>query len=60
MQRSGSPLVLFLTQYKAILHWGVGMGCVLLFCFCCWPRLQPQPVDRPTDIEDLPETEEAT
>ncbi len=60
MQRSGSSLVLFLTQNREIMHWCVGIGCVVLFCVCCRPRLQSQHAEHQADIENQPKPENAT
>lgn len=42
MQRAGSSLIWMLRQNKPMIHWGVAIGCVLLFSYCCRPRFQTQ------------------
>ncbi|MEM7783631.1 MAG: hypothetical protein AAF623_09785 [Planctomycetota bacterium] len=40
LQRSGSRLVLFLMQNKETIQWGVGIGCAVLFFYCCLIQFQ--------------------
>lgn len=60
MQRSGSSLALFLTQYREIIYWSVAVGCVLLFCFCCRPIRQQMYLEPHPELRDKQLLEDAT